>query len=72
MKNDPVLGWYHPFLDYQSHIYTKDFNFFTTNMLWVFDGIFLFQYHTSIYNIQEPSYLARIAIESIWFRMVLT
>jgi hypothetical protein len=52
----PVLVWYHLFL-YYSGIYNEDFMYFDT--IWV-------------YTMQEPTYLCKIALVSICFRMVFT
>ena len=37
--------------------------------IWGYVG---FQYHSSLYTKQEPSYPGKIALESIWFTMVST
>lgn len=64
-------AWYHLFLitNHISMILYKDFNFFIPVG---YGYLMVFQYHMGIYTIQEPSYLARIALASIWFRTVLT
>ena len=43
-----------------------------TNRIWIFD-VFLMKFIPfSLYTMQEPSYLGKVALLSIWFGMVLT
>ena len=60
------------FLWYHSGIYIEDFTFIITIKVWVFDSYFFFWYHSGLYTMQEPSFLGKNALVSIWFTMVLT
>ena len=50
----------------------RDSTLIYTSMIWVFDSIFNFQYHLGLYTMQGPSYLGKITLVSICFRMVVT
>jgi hypothetical protein len=52
-------------------MYNEDFTPFDTSRVWVFDGIFV-RYHSGLYTMQELSYLGKVTLVLIWFRMVLT
>ena len=58
------------YLDTIRGIYNEDFTFFDTIRVQVFDGVFGFWYHLNPYTMQEPSYLHKIVLVSIWFRTV--
>jgi hypothetical protein len=72
-----VLDWYCPFLKWR----------FSYNTIWVSImsishflipvqygclTAFLLRYHSGIYIMQEPWYIGRVTLVSMWFRMVLT
>ena len=63
-----VLDWYHHFLNHLD-MCDEEFTFLTS--IGICQHLF-FLYHSSMYTMQEFSYLGRITLVSIWFRMVLT
>ena len=62
--------WYHLCL-YHSGVYNEDFTFFDTSRVWTFDGICVSIPLGSISH-ARTFILAKIALVSIWFKMVLT
>ena len=45
---------------------------FDTSRVWLFNSIICFLWHLGLYTMQKLSFLGKIALVSIWFRMVLT
>ena len=64
------VGLVSPFVD-TSRVPLCGFHIFCYRRVWVFDGIFFFV-TIWVYTMREPRYLGKIAIVSIWFRMVWT
>lgn len=54
------------------YLYDEEFSFLDTSRLWVFWWYLCFWHHSSLYTLQEPSYLSKIFLVSMWFTMVLT